>query len=606
MRPLPWYSVNWKWFILPSLAMVLLSLAPQIHLWMVRGRDWNGAYVSPQGDEPLYSAYVNALIDGRARKNDPFGGKDSTASAPLSESIFSIQFVPAYAIALPARAFSASASTAFIVLIAVAALLSSLSVFWLLNSVAGDYRIAAAGTLFVLCFGALAGGNGLFGILFKSDLSIPGLPFLRRYEPAAAFPLFFVFNGLIWRALSSKSKRTAGVHAVLAGLTLATLVYSYLYLWTGTVAWLTCLGVLWLYFRPSERRRTLAVLTTVGAITAVALGPYLYLLSHVLATLDKQQILISTHSPDLLHIDEILGAVILVVLVVGLLRGRIERTNNGLIYAASLALLPFVVFNQQVLTGKTMQAFHFEAFVVNYSTLVALIITLTLFRMTVPNRLLICVAALSFSWGILEVGLPSRLAFVPSAIVKDKGIPALLRLKELSRQDGTLADLRTNGHASTLVFSPDVSLIALLPTWTSQGTLLDISGVYYGNSTREEQKKFFYMHLYYSNVEIQRVRKALNERDQFAIAEVFGQHRLFPALSFQYQPIQPDEVEREIRAYEVYLNSFSREEALKRPVTYAVIPADNNFDFTNLDRWYERDSGELVGAYTLYRLNLRN
>jgi hypothetical protein len=52
-------------------AMVLLSLLPQLHLWLVRGRDWNGGYVSPQGDELLYSAYINALIDGRTRKNDP-------------------------------------------------------------------------------------------------------------------------------------------------------------------------------------------------------------------------------------------------------------------------------------------------------------------------------------------------------------------------------------------------------------------------------------------------------------------------------------------------------------------------------------------------------
>jgi hypothetical protein len=599
-------QAKWKWCAVASLAMVLLSLIPQLHLWVVRGRDWNGAYVSPQGDEPLYSAYINALIDGRTRKNDPFGGKDSSPSAPLPESIFSIQFVPAYLIALPARIFGASASTAFIVLIAAAALLASLSVFWLINCVAGDPRLAAAGALFVLCFGALAGGNGLFGILLKPDLSIPSLPFLRRYQPAAAFPLFFVFNVLVWRALSSQTKRSARVHAVLAGLTLATLVFSYLYLWTATAAWLACIGVLWLYFRSSDRWQTAAVLTTIGAITAIALVPYVYLLSRRVATLDEQQILISSHRPDLLRVPEILGAAILVALVIGIVRRRIERTDQRLIYTASLVLLPFVVFNQQVLTGKTMQAYHFEAFIVNYSTLVALVITVTLLWLAVPDRLLIYVAALSFSWGIVEVGLPSRLNYVPAAIVKDQGIPALLRLKELSNEDGTLADLRTKGQASTLVFSPDVSLIALLPTWTSQGTLLDISGVDCGNVTREERKEFFYMHLYYSKSEIQRVRKALNERDQFAIAVIFDHRRLFPALSSQFQPIQTDEIEREALAYQTHANSFSREEALKRPITYAVIPFEGNFDFTNLDRWYERDAGERVGAYTLYRLKLRD
>src|SRR6267143_4690939 len=139
LRP---YMAGWRLCALTCLAMVVLSLIPQVHLWLVRGRDWNGAYVGPYGDELLYAAYTNALIEGRTRRNDPFGGRDNSASAPLPESIFSIQFVPAYAIALPARALGVSVSTAFIVLIAVTALLASLSVFGLLNDVTSDHRIA--------------------------------------------------------------------------------------------------------------------------------------------------------------------------------------------------------------------------------------------------------------------------------------------------------------------------------------------------------------------------------------------------------------------------------------------------------------------------------
>ena len=464
------YETKWKWCALASLAMVVLSLVPQIHLWLVRGREWNGAYVSPQGDEPLYSAYINALIDGRTRKNDPFGARDSSSSAPLPESTFSIQFVPAYVVALPARAFGISASTAFIVLIAVAALLASLSVFWLLDSVAGDPRLAAAGTLFVLCLGCVVGRYGLFGTFL--DIGVPALPFLRRYQPAATFPLFFVFQLLVWRALTSREKRAVRVSAILAGLTLAVLVFSYLYLWTGAAAWLACIGGLWFYFRSSDRRQTLEVLTTIGGMTALALVPYVYLLSLRPATLDEQQTLISTHNPDLLRAHEILGVAILLALVVGIRRGKIEKTGPRLIYAASLALLPFIVFNQQVLTGKTMQAFHYEISVVNYSTLVSLLITITLFWKPVPRRLLIWMAGLSFAWGLVVVGLPSRLIFVPFAVTADKSIPVLLRLKELSKQDGTLADLRAKGQASTLVFSPSVAVVSLLPTWASQGRSL--------------------------------------------------------------------------------------------------------------------------------------
>src|SRR5438034_3198210 len=176
------HVARWKWGALAAAAMTLLSLVPQFHLWILRGREWNGAYVSPQRDEPLYSAYTNALIEGRARKNDPSGGSDNTLVTPLPESIFSIHFVPAYMIALPARIFGMSASKTFIILIAVAAFFAAVSIFWLLNSITADHDVAAAGTLFVLCFGCIVGRYGIFNTFF--DIGIPALHFLRRYQPA--------------------------------------------------------------------------------------------------------------------------------------------------------------------------------------------------------------------------------------------------------------------------------------------------------------------------------------------------------------------------------------------------------------------------------------
>jgi len=220
---------------------------------------------------------------------------------------------------------------------------------------------------------------------------------------------------------------------------------------------------------------------------------------------------------------------------------------------------------------------------------------------------------LSISWGVIAVGLPSRIAFVPMAIENDQRIPVLLRLKELAKEDGTVSDLRTKGQASTLVFSPSVALIALLPTWTSQGTLLDVTGVDSGNMTREERKEFFYMHLYYSNAETEALRKVLNgtpdkSHDELSSARsvIFGHDRIYPALNSQFQPLRQDEIEREIQTYQTYVNTFSREEVIKRAIAYAVVPADVNFDFIRLDHWYERDAGEPVGAYTLYRLKLRD
>lgn len=612
MNPSPSRESKWKYCALVSAAMMLLSLIPQIHLWLARGRDWNGAYVIIQGDEPLYSAYINSLINGRTRRNDPFAAKDDSPAAPMPESTFSIQFIPPYVIAFLARIFGASASTAMIVLIGIAALLASLSVFWLLDSITEDYAVAAAGTLFVLCLGGLAGGHALVGLLVKTDdLSIPSLPFLRRYQPAATFSVLILFIGFVWRVLTNHSKRHSRLLALLAGLALAVLIYSYLYLWTAAAVWLVCLTLLWFWLRPDDRRKLVSALAGVGAITAIAFVPYLYLVSHRPATLDEQQTLAFTHRPDLLRIPEILGVLVLIALAIGISRRRIEANSPRAILAASLSLLPLLVFNQQILTGRSMQPYHFAALALNYTVLFGLFITVTLLWKPIPRRALAWIAVLSFAWGLVEVGLPSRLNTVPAAMKEDQIVPVLLRLKRLSREDGTIADLQTKGSASTIVFSPQIMVTALLPTWTSQGTLPDAGGIDFGHISREERKEYFYMHLYYAKADLGSLREALkgNPADPvmkyYARAVIFGHERIVPALSGEFKPIQDEEIESEIRAYEAYANSFSRSEALKRPLTYLVIPADSNFDFSNIDRWYERDSGERVGAYALYRVRLR-
>jgi len=586
--------------------MVLLSLLPQIHLWIVRGKDWQGAYTSLHGDESVYSAYTNALINGRPRRYDPFTGQDKNVGLP--ESTFSIQFIPAYAVSYLARLTGSSAATVFIILLGLAGLLASLSVFWLLDALEGEPRLSAVGTLFVLCFGGLAGGQGLFGILAKSSLLVPGFPFLRRYQPAAAFSLFFVFNLLVWQALTIQDKRTARRRALLAGVVLAVLVFCYFYLWTAALAWLFCIGLLWILFRRPEWRRVLSVLVTIGAITALALGPYLYLLSHRAANIDEQQSLIPTHRPDLLRIPEILGALILIAIGMAVRRKKIELNNSHLIFAASLALVPFAVFNQQIITGWTMQPYHYETFILNYAVLVGVVIAVALLRKPVPRRLLLAVAAISVVWGMIEVGLPARLTFVPLAINNERMIPVLLRLNELSKADGTFAD--SPNKPSPLVFSPYIAVNSWLPTWTSQGTLLDIGGLDLGHVSPAERKEFLYMHLYYSKVDGSALQKPFegSARDvglKYARAAIFGHERIIPGLNLHFEPIKDEEIEQAIREYQTYVGSFSREEALKRPLAYAVLLAEDNFDLTNLDRWYERDTGERVGDYVLYRLRLR-
>jgi hypothetical protein len=590
--------------------MVLLSLIPQVHFWFVRGRDWNGAYATIQGDEYLYSGYLNALIDGRPRRNDPFSGSDSTAQSPLPESTFSIQFIPGQVISILARALHANASTAFIVLAAAAGLLASLSVFWLLASVMGDNKLAAVGVLVVLCCGALAGGEGLVGVLLNHTRSF-FLPFLRRYQPAAVFPLFFVFCTLIWRALTVGSKGRARLESALAGLTIGVLVFSYLYLWTAAIAWLVCLALPWIYLRPTaERRRSLEVFTITTALLSLALIPYAYLVSHRAASLDDAQTMFLTHRPDLFRTPEFIGAFILLLLIIGVRRRKVVLSEPRVVFAASFALLPFVVFNQQLLTGRSMQPFHFESFVANYAVLVSLMIVISLFWKAVPNRALAWIATLCFLWGAMEIGLPTLARSGPE-VVNDQMVPVLRRLKESAKYDGTFSSLRDAGKTSTMVFSPHSEVMGMIPTWAPQGTLLALGGLEFGGVSQHQRKELLYLYLYYCEVNGDRLLEFLNQKSNdslmnyYAPSVIFGHERILPMLGFDFNPIRQDEIEKEVRAYQAYVDSFSRDMALQQPLTYVVTSVEQAQNLSHVDRWYQRDNGEQAGPYVLFRVNLR-
>ena len=585
---------HWKWLAFAVIPILLLSLGPQIQFWLDRGKQWHGAYATHHADEFLYSGYVNARIDGRSRRCDPFTGRDDQ----LPETAFSIQVVPSFVLSSIAKILGISASTSFIVLAAVAGLLASLAVFWLLFSITGDHRLAAAGVLFMLLTGTIFAGQGLIGVLLKLDIVSLGLPFLRRYQPAAAFFLFFLFCTFIWHALTADNPRRARLQALLAGLSLGILVFCYLYLWSAALAWLFCLGLLWLLLRPAgQRRQGIDVFATVGVMFAIAVVPYAYLVSNRSRTLDELQTLISTHRPDLFRLPEIIGALIVVVLIVCVRRNKIQSSDPRVIFAGSFAILPVVVFNQQVLTGRSMQPFHFESFIVNYVVLVAAVILAALLWQNIPRKILLWVASLSILLGVVEVVLQAG-AFSRTDTTKDEMIPVLRRLDQLPAQNGS----------QNLVFSPHLELNQILPTWTRHGTLLAIGAIDFGSASHAERKEFLYTHIYYSGATAERLRALFNGIPEelglsyYVKYAAFGHERVRPLYSLDFHPLTRDEIDTEVNAYAKFVDSFSREDALRHPLTYAI--ADDKFDFSRVDRWYQRDAGQRAGAYTLYQLRI--
>jgi hypothetical protein len=595
--------------VVVTLAMMLLSLYPQIHFRISRGAEWNGSYAAIEGvgDEVAYSAYVNALMTGRPRRNDPYSGRDDETTNQQPESLFSIQFVPAYLIAITARILGISTATAFIALTPVAAGAASLALFWLLALATRDSELAGAGTIVVLCLGTVSGGHGLLAGMVGGESLYNYLMFLRRYQPAASFPLFLLFFAIVWKTISLKNRLIISVAATGAGVIFGLLVFSYVYLWTAAAAWLACLILLWIVARPLRWQIHLKAFGTTAIVSLLTLIPLAVLYAHRATSMDAVQALESSRLPDLFRLPEIISLGVLLLLVWLIRREVVGARDIRTLFAASFALLPFLVFNQQVVTGKSLQPLHYEMFVANYSALISLILVLALLVKTptaspirMRRKVLLWLAIAAFEWGSYETFVATRRS-MEFARRLDDARPVSLRLESLAANDQSKP-----GSPRTTVLSSDLFAADGLPTNSSQAVLWAPHMLVFSGVTVPESRERFYQYLYYTGITPDRLRNILrNERQYGFTAGLFGFERTIKGLSLNPKPITTDELEGELKLYAEYCASFTRERATQTRLSYFVMPVADERDLANLDRWYERDGGERVGNYTLYRLSLR-
>jgi hypothetical protein len=609
---------SWRPGVLAAIAMTLLAMLPQAHVWYTRGGDWQGAYASFDGDETAYAAYLGALIEGRPRLNDPYTGHDNAPGAPLAESLFSIQFVPAYALALPARALGLDASTVFIALSPLVAFAGTLALFWLLTPLMRDARLAASAAVIILCLGALASGQESLAPLLKLRASHAYLPFLRRYVPALPFPFLFIFCALVWRALAHASRRAALAYAVAAGATFALLVYSYFYLWTTAAAWLACLALLWLAARRRDDETHAAkVFLTTAALACASLAPYVLLLARRAATMDRVQVLKFTHAPDLLRLPEIIALVALALLACGAWRRRLDTRDATFLFALSFALTPLVVFNQQLVTGRSLQPVHYADYVLNYLALVALTLATALSlrpreggdpamhdrqppaRGRFPARAFFILALAAYAWAAFELTATTR-RFAPVNRARDEQARVASRVAELAR-----AAADETAGARPVVLATSFMLADNLPVGAPQAAVLWAPHMHvYSGLTAEGYRERVYQFFYYTGIAPENFRSYLDSNPLFVYL-LFGAERALPRLTTEHAPPTAEEIDGAARAYADYVAAFTREQAARPALSFVVTSPERPHDLSALDRWYERDAGERVGNYTIQRVRLR-
>jgi hypothetical protein len=368
-----------------------------------------------------------------------------------------------------------------------------------------------------------------------------------------------------------------------------------------------CLAAVWLIFRPVDWQRDLRSFAALFVLATLALAPYVVMLLNRDRAIDDVQLLVETRSLDLLRPPEIWSFVSLVLLSFGMWRKFFAPQNKIVLLTASLALVSFVVFNQQIITGRSLQPIHYQIFIVNYISLFAFILTLFLFCRKKNEALprwsrfvLPLIALTAIIWGIVEVRYTT--AIIEEAnLIRDQARLVSIRLREDA--DSKLA--RDPVSQSTAVLPINLLQGDDLPTFTSQSVLwARHQHVFAGESTLENKRRFYHF-LYFAGVNADNLKQQLREENVITVITLFGWDKLTTRLSTQAQPLTEEEIQNETNRFANFCANFNAIEAASLEFSYVVLNSNMQLDFTNIDRWYERDAGEKIKEFTLYRVRLR-
>jgi DNA-binding transcriptional regulator of glucitol operon len=427
-------------------------------------------------------------------------------------------------------------------------------------------------------------------------------PFLRRYQPAASFPLFLLFLIVVCRFLVRRQRPI--LSGILAAGILLLLVFSYFYLWTAALAWLAAIALLWLISRPHDRAILMRFLAVVGGITTGALIPYFIMISHSAETTRNVQSLVMSRKPDLFSAAELLGAVVLFILAFGI-RKNLRLDDGRVIAAASFALLPFIVLNQQIITGRVLQPIHYKGFVTSYAVLISFVILAGLNwprrnggSWQVSKRALVWIAIAAFEWAAIEAYQSAK----RNAVENDRvahGMSVYAYFADQARK-------ASRPNSDEVMLFDDLGMADEAPAASPFPVLWAPHMVVYPGVASTESKERLYKHLYYTGV-------GVKELDAYFHGEticvgcavgLFGFDRFIDGLNPNAKPITRDEMNAELTAYARYIETFDKQRASSPRISHVIIRTDSQTKLENLDRWYQRDTGEQVGKFTIYRIKL--
>jgi hypothetical protein len=283
-------------------------------------------------------------------------------------------------------------------------------------------------------------------------------------------------------------------------------------------------------------------------------------------------------------------------------RKIISIREPATLFAIAMALVPFAVFNQQFITGRSLQPIHYQVFIGNYVAMLALIVAIGLVwrrklgqGRTGPKIICTAVMLLAIGWGFVECHYTVRV-LDEANVDRDKALPVAQHLEQYAKNEA-------DPHRAT-VLSYDWLFADDMPTVAPQNILWARHQHVFAGLSWEESKERYYQQLYYQNVD-EKGLDYLLKNDFVTMIALFGWGRHTDRLTVNAKPLTYGEINTEVKRYGDYIRNFSKQQAANPLISYVVVPNTDNTDLSKLEEWYELDEGETVGGHAVYKARLR-
>lgn len=344
---------------LALLAIVVAAIHVYPDLWFVRdlGAAYRGVHLMGAAEETTYLSRISRVLAGDYRLGNAMileHRADPSAYGPLAE----------YVQGTVGRVLGLSIARLDIAATAVLPVCVFLLSVLMVRALTGRFWLSVGGALVLTLGQFLVAKNSplLQGRLFDPDF-INSLQFVRPVAPQFQYPLFFLTLWLLFRGWAGRQ----GVRdAVLAGLAVGLDFYVSVFFWTFLMSAIALFGGWGLITRDARRWRTALV---IGA-TALLVGiPYFASVARTLATPGLLEAslragVLFTHRPFLppVHVAWLLA---FAAWFSWRPRGAAAQFTFVLLLAGLACL------NQQVVTGRTVQPFHWETYTNKVSLLLS-------------------------------------------------------------------------------------------------------------------------------------------------------------------------------------------------------------------------------------------